>query len=444
MANLSNEFKDSAVTPEVRNLQNRGTIRQPTAKNNLSIAPSNQQFNQALDGAMKKFASVPELIEANQDKIVEAANKVAQFAEISPDIAQRFLERMSSLEAPEELIKIAEAANIPALADNAAALVQNIPELMVIPGLEKVGFLANGLAALEQPIGAAFGALQGAVPRIQGLVGDQIGALVGTAEAALPDLLGMAEQFGEQFASDFGPGLTNVSQGLQQQILANVGGFTGIGNQLTDLTGDALAKLQQAAQLLDAGDIPGQFFMEVQSGIKIPTTVIAKNPMAQGPSYVGKAMFGELNKSIDDMDITKLFPKQMARFPAEELGAGVSSFVMQTFNSFAGSQPMNEMINIVNYGVRTLEDAAPQIKVEAAQLASDVAGKLGVAVDSAIELSRPDNAIPFMGAASSLFTDQKMSIPLDVFQKGFKEASSALNHAQRVSPDFLRTVRALG
>lgn len=430
-AGIEKVLSGTSYSDATTDLSNKGRIRPITPTMNKSLSVGAQQFDQGLKSAQGQIENVTKQIEQNKDKMVKQAEKMASFANIPVDVANDFLDRLVSLKDPADLKNIAAAANIPMLEDFAEELVNNVSELLEIPGLEKTGFLANGLAALEKPFAATFSALEQTAPKLLTLANDMAPDLLGMGTDLLGDLTGVVDQ----------------NLGLAQQMVTQLAGFGNMAfDQLQGLAGDMIPGMQQLADALNSADIagiPSQLMLELESGIQIPTAILAKNPMAQGPSYIGKAMFGELRSTIDSVDMTKLFPKKLAAFPSEELGAGVAGFAFQNFKSFEGTQNLEEMINMVNYGVKQLTDAAPQIKTQAEQLASDVANLMNVPLDIGIELNRPDNVIPFMTAVSSVNTNGAMIIPDKVFQNGIKQAAMVGNELQKVGSDFLRTVQSL-
>ena len=178
---------------------------------------------------------------------------------------------------------------------------------------------------------------------------------------------------------------------------------------------------------------------ELTMGQRLPASAIAKNPMLQQPSFIGKNLFGE--SPTPRIAVEENFAKRIACFPSEKAGAGASSFGMQNFASFGGVMTVAQMVSKTITGSTTPPTSGTTAAV-VAQKTTDVANLLNVSEDQDIEARRSDNAIPYMVAASAVLANQDTSpFSTDTFAEGWKMASAAGNDVQRYNPELLNAVQ---
>lgn len=184
----------------------------------------------------------------------------------------------------------------------------------------------------------------------------------------------------------------------------------------------------------------GNFLSELITGKRIPTNVIAKNPMLQSPSYTGKAFFGELPNPLSNVDIDQLFNKAIAAFPQFSSGTGTSSFTMQNFGSFQQAMPLT---NFVSKFVTGSANIGSDRKMNQIMKIVDVINtQTGSKSTDMIEVNRADNAIPvMMSIATSLSGFDKSIFSASTFQEGWINAQSVANQLMNIDPSFMEAAR---
>lgn len=187
----------------------------------------------------------------------------------------------------------------------------------------------------------------------------------------------------------------------------------------------------------------GNLLSRLVLGQEIPTQIASNNPLLEGPSYIGRAFFGEHSISLPAVD--QLFPKRVAFFSDPQSSSGTTSFKFQNFGSFGGPQTLQNVVsNIIGGNVSGAVSVAAAGFLDnfIGNKANDIGNLLGAAVDSTIDLRRSDNAIPLMiGMASVLANDTKSPFPTSVFSEGWRLASSVGNIIQDRNPEFINTLR---
>jgi hypothetical protein len=309
-------------------------------------------------------------------EIAELEKKAAGIASngtIPVDVIEDFLWILVSVDTIEDLTKIATAIELDALID--ATLLRNPLEIFALPGLEKIAFLANAVAAIIK----AFSAFR---PK---------------------DLL---------YADD------STEESIFDNILSNIGVLSSL-TSLGSSSADIAVKAGGADQIL------GNFMSELVLGTRIPMSVQTQNPMLQPPSYAGKVFFGEAAVSTSLIDIDQLFPKLIAIFSDSSGGAGTSSFGLQNFGSFGGTNTLSDMVNQVAFGTTSFVSGSYK-ETLSTTMVNNVSNLLGVTSDIGIELKRADNAIPFMEAMTrGISGSTDVIFPAQVFQQGWIAASTA-------------------
>ena len=190
---------------------------------------------------------------------------------------------------------------------------------------------------------------------------------------------------------------------------------------------------------LETGDM-GNFLSELIEGKRIPTNVIAKNPMMNAPSYTGKAFFGEAPNAMSNVDIDQLFAKKIAVFGQPSNGVGTSSFSMQNFGSFASSMPLNQFVSKVITGTSDLGSTRKENMINS--IVMGINTFTGSKSTDMVEITRADNAIPIMMAlATKLSGYDKSVFSGSTFQEGWGLAQSVGNALQQQDPGFLEVAR---
>lgn len=190
---------------------------------------------------------------------------------------------------------------------------------------------------------------------------------------------------------------------------------------------------------IETGEM-GNFLSELITGKRIPTNVIAKNPMMQSPSYVGKAFFGESPNSLANVDIDQLFPKMIGVFSQPSNGAGTSSFSMQNFGSFSRSMPLNNFVAKVLTGSSSINSNRKLAQVTS--IVDKINTFTGSTSTDMVDVTRADNAIPVMMALStSLSGFDKSVFSGSTFQNGWSLAQSVGSQMASTNPSFMEAAR---
>lgn len=309
------------------------------------------------------------------------ARSISNYAKIPYDTCEDFLVILCFVDKIQDMIKIADAVQIPELADE--DILRKPMIILNLPQLEKIAFAAQALDGLVNLFRKYINTAQNSPNQSKG---DDMGSILNT-------------------------------------ISSIVGGFGGA----------------SAGPRLDTGDM-GNFLSELITGNRIPMTVIAKNPMLQLPSYVGKAFFGEFPNPMSNIDIDQLFNKPIAIFPKPSSGAGTSSFSMQNFSTFSGSMPIQNFVSKVLTGSA---DITSQRKLnQVTSVLNKVVALTGAKATDTVEITRADNAMPMMMAmASALSGYDKNVFSTSTFQEGWVAAQSVAQTLSQTDPSFMEAAR---
>lgn len=217
-------------------------------------------------------------------------------------------------------------------------------------------------------------------------------------------------------------------------------GSSSILSSLSSIVGGLGGFEQMIGIRLDNANI-GSFLTETITGKKIPTNVIAKNPMMQSPSYVGKAFFGESPNPLPNIDIDQLFNKPIGVFPKPSNGSGTSSFSMQNFGSFSRQMSLSNLVAKFVTGSPTLERGTRKYN-QIMPIVDKINTFTGSRSDETIDIQRADNAIPMMMAMSSVYSGlDKLVFSSKSFTNGWSCAQSAAQQCCNNNPGFLEAAR---
>ncbi|CAB5221311.1 hypothetical protein UFOVP245_123 [uncultured Caudovirales phage] len=386
---------DVSMDSDTQGLIQYGEIQQPGFYGNQELKNSNVAFNNAINTA-RAFAGVASYLmntstptnytRTNNNYILTTAEKNAidkksmqlSLIGIVPyDHLHLFFYILASIDNINDLTYIAQVVGIPELADK--RYIKNIIGVIGIQDIYKVGFLANAVASIDKQF----------APQFQN-----------------------ARNYSDPKNSSF----NNVLQAISAvSSLAEVIGRPG-------------------------GYAIGGYMSELITGTRVPTSKQANNPMLSGPSYAGKAFFGETPVTLPAVD--QMFCRRVASFGTVNGGAGTSSFGMQNFNSFGGSQSITSMVAkvVLNSGVLPPETSA--MGRQLLSLTNNVCNILNVNKNTKIEMRRSDNSIPFMiGMSAVLANDTHTPFGTKVFSEGWKLASSTSNDVQKSNPQYLEVCK---
>lgn len=368
----------------------RGYFRAPSFYGDISASSGHSNFKSGLSSAKKYsgYASAGRDSITNTDLTLlrKIAKEIASYGNVSYEIAEDFLYILINIDKIEDMKKIAEAIDLPELDDE--SILGNASEILSLPNLSKVAYLANALAGLVK----AFARYIRASSKAQ--------------------------------SSGTSP-LSFIQSAL---------GFFG------------LSSSSLAASLMDIGPTEtrlGHFLSEEVLGTRIPTSVIAQNPMKESPSYVGKVFFGENPTSMSLTDITEIFPKKIGVFPSPDKGSGTTSFGFQNLKSLQGAIPINDVINIFSIGKKDTTEGT-YLHTKSQEIQERVRSIIGASSSDKIELNRADNAIPFMIGLSSINAGTETSpFSYQSFQEGWTLSNSLSNYLQKEQNSFISSLRSL-
>lgn len=216
---------------------------------------------------------------------------------------------------------------------------------------------------------------------------------------------------------------------ILDRLSSVVGGFGSFGG--------ATARLQ----LPTSTDAIGNFMSELVTGNRIPMTVIAKNPMLQSPSYVGKAFFGESPTALSNIDIKQLFNKKIGCFPKPSNGSGTTSFGIQNMKSFSSSMSVAGLANKILFGGSMPSEGTKKLR-QLSAIVDQINTFTGSTADEILDIRRADTAIPMMSALSAVASGTDKSVfSTDTFSAGWKLSNSLSNHLQNANPRLMETVK---
>lgn len=380
-------------------LVQKGVYKKPSFYGDQTVSQSHVSFMSGVNTALSwagqaamKFETIKERNENTGYKLTEAefkllqrrASSIANYSKIPYDTCEDFLVILCFVNDIIDMRKIADAVQIPEL-DNPAILRQPM-QILNIPKLEKICFAAQ----------------------------------------ALDGLVNMFRKY------------TTLAQNTPNKS-KDASDVSSILNTMSSLMGGFGGGAASLGPRLELGEM-GNYLSELISGKRVPTNVIAKNPMLQAPSYVGKAFFGEHPNALANFDIDQLFNKAIAVFPQMQSGAGTSAFSMQNFSSFQQAMPLTNFVSKVVTGSPSMDS---QRKINQVMgVVNQITSLTGAKPTDTVEINRADNAIPIMmGIATSLSGMDKPIFSAATFQQGWATAQSVGNQLMNIDPSFMEAAR---
>lgn len=485
------------INRDVAALLQRGIIQQPGFYGSQEIKPSNDQFNNAVNiganlaGLALNMKNTPApgrdyvrtnnnyiLTELERQAIERKSQELASNGVIPVDVLENFFYILAVNESENDLYYIADTIGIPELGQ--PRYIRNIRGICDIQDIWKVGYLANGVASVNQRYSSSYYNIQTYNDYNSGSYGTNFSAAdIGMSLGVIgPQIISTSRYFdGYSGAYRNAPSLsdgaitsainsysliangrsatlppTTISAILNptatmQSEITTVGSsaIAGLLNQ-TPL-GGALAALGPLGGIaLNAllgktgGQAIGGFMSEVITGQRLSTSKMANNPMLVAPSYAGKSFFGEAPVSLPAVD--QIFCRRVGAYGSTQGGTGVMSFGMQNFASFGGSLSIASVVSRMVTGSATPPPTTSYYGQHVNTLTSNLCNSLNVPTTSSIELRRSDNAIPFMIGMSSVIVDETFSpFGSTPFSQGWRLASSTGNDVQKYNPRFLEACR---
>lgn len=371
----------------------RGIYKTPGFYNDSSTSSFSKMFmagvNTALDYAGQVSRKNELVDQRNEDTgyrltkieyttLQKRAQSISNFAKIPYDTCEDFLIILCFVNNIDDMTKIADAVQISELAN--PNILRKPMKILSLPGLEKIGFAAQ----------------------------------------ALDGLINLFRKY--LVAAQNTP---NTEDESSSSIL----------NAISSLVGG----MGSAGPRLETNEM-GNFLSELITGNRIPTNVIAKNPMIQSPSYTGKAFFGELPNALSNVDIDQMFNKMIASFPKPSSGVGTTSFSMQNFGSFQSSMPLIGFVSKIITGSSEISSQRKQNQIQS--VVDKINTFTGSTSNDVVEVARADNAIPIMIAtATALSGFDKAVFSSSSFSSGWGLAQSVGSQLASTNPSFIESAR---
>ena len=313
-------------SPAQRAQMSAGLITRPGFFGNQSVTAAGQAFKNAaesgggMSGVIDAIRQVKDSTNGSISKqtinraydlpwdptiaaeVAKVANKIAQLSNIRFEDAEDFLYILITIDSHEVMIKFATATDIAELAD--ANIMMKPLEILAIPGIEKVAYLADAISAILR----AYRKYTNAENY------DNKGESKSNSDslAAIQTALGLASSF-------FSPEDGGVSYGPMN------------GATPSSILGAGLTKLIR--------------------GKEIPIGVQANNPMLSPLSMIGMMFFGAAPNTVMTMDTDLPINKLIAVFGGMGDGAGYNSFKTKNTGSLSNLQSLGSLINNM-FGVK--------------------------------------------------------------------------------------------
>jgi len=396
------EFTVDEMAAEVQ----RGKVKSPQFFGNQSNSGSYQAFSSAVSmiAGMSSMVStlknnIVEQREDNLFRLTEAeyaelrrvARNIASYGNIPQDVVEDFLVIVCSIDNITDMRLVADGVQIPELANE--SILQQPMEILALRDLRKVAYASS--------------AVEGLVNMFRKYL---IAAQNSTEPAENEDPMAMLNS-------------------LSSLVSGFTSGFGGLGPRLNNS---------------GVEDTVGHFLTELISGKRVPTSVIAKNPAMQSPSYSGKAFFGEAPTAVSNVDIDQLFNKKLGVFPKPSNGAGTTSFGLQNLGSFGGAMSVTNLLGKMFFGTAEVDPNTKKGR-QLDAIVEKVTTITGSSADESIDIRRADTSIPMLQAISACGTNtDKCVFPSNSFSEGWVLSNSVSNDLQTRDPRFMEAVKRFG
>lgn len=375
----------------------KGIYQRPTFFGDASTSQAFSQFMSGVQTALSYAGQASRKNETVTDRnqstgyqltidefklLQKRATSISNYSKVPYDTCEDFLVILCFVDKIKDMEKIADAVQIAELAN--PDILRKPMLILNLPQLEKISFAAQ----------------------------------------ALDGLVNLFRKYISTSSNSPNKGKSEDTSSILSTISSLVGGFAGGAS---------------AGPRLETGDM-GNFLSELITGNRIPMNVIAKNPMLQLPSYIGKAFFGEFPNPMANVDIDQLFNKLIAIFPKNSSGAGTSSFGMQNFSSFSSSMSLTGFVSKVLTG--SSEITSQRKLNQVTSVMNKVISLTGASATDSVDIMRADNAIPLMMAMSSALSGfDKNIFSASTFQDGWIAAQAVAQQLSSTNPEFMEAAR---
>ncbi len=347
---MANQILNSTTLSAIQ----KGDFQQPGFYGNQELKESNNTFNNAIQigaqllgvAAALKFASPPPvnyvrtpqnyiLTDLEKAVILSKSTELASFGVVPQDTLENFFYILAANQNQSDLEYIADVIGIPDLGQ--PRYIRNIRDITQIQDIYKIGYLANGVASINQRYAPQYRNIEQYGDYTQNSVGDVLSAVaLGTTLGVIgPSIIETAGIFnahtgvlknapalsigainqsinlysglssGASLAPATISAILNPTATIQSQATLIASGainsllsatpLGGVLSSLGPLGGIAMGVLLQQV----GGNAVGSFMSEVLTGQRIASSMLANNPMLTPPSMAGKSFFGEDRRSAD-------------------------------------------------------------------------------------------------------------------------------------------------
>ena len=411
-----------------------------------------------------------------KESIYNKSVELASFGVVPQDTLENFFYILAANENQNDLEYIANVIGIPDLGQ--PRYIRNIRDITQIQDIYKVGYLANGIASINQRYAPQYTNIQQYDDYTQSSGGDilsavALGTTLGVIGPAIIETAGIFNAHSGILKNAPALSTTAINQsinlysGLSSGIVLDPNTISAVLNptatiqsQATTIAASAISSLLGATPLggvLNSlgplggiamgvllqqvgGNAVGSFMSEVLTGQRIASSTLANNPMLTPPSMAGKSFFGEAPISLPAVD--QVFCRKIGAFGTPTGGTGVVSFGMQNFASMGGALSIASVVSNLVTGSSAIPSPATFYGQQVATMTSDLCNNMNVPVTSLIEMRRSDNAIPLMLGMSAVMVGENFSpFGSRPMTQGWALASSTANDIQKYNPQYLNACR---
>ena len=408
--------------------------------------------------------------------IERKSHELASFGMVPYDTLETFFYILAGIESPYDMQYVSSVTGIDELYD--PMYVRNINAVCAIPSIYKVGYLANGVASINQryagqygnvdyygnyaqsstgniisnvnysnnlgvigmvalSVASNFNGFSGPLARAPSLSSYSISSSVG-ALSSYSTGASMSPQF---YSAVLNPTATtkNYATLAGQKAIGSLLNMTPIGGAMGSF--GALGGVV-AGMLLgqSGGNAVGGYMSQVLFGQRMRSSQIANNPMLVPPSYAGRAFFGEAPISFPATD--QVFCRRVGSYGSMNGGTGVVAFGMQNFGSFGGAMTVASLVSNLILGSSEPPPPTTYMGQQMQLTTGQIASILNVQPFSTIEPRRSDNSIPFLLGMSAAIVGETFSpFGSKPFTEGWRLAASTGNDVQKYHPRYLEVAR---
>ena len=197
---------------------------------------------------------------------------------------------------------------------------------------------------------------------------------------------------------------TNIQQTSQDtSILDSISAFLGMGSG------------GESVDLASFENIIGVLKYFLENGERPPTTLISNNPTLNGPSFRSQKYFGEMMNYVIAVD--QPLKTKVAVFPSPVNGSGSMFDGFNTSSLYSGLTTINDIVTAtMSKGISNTSFMQSHIDNSLVKVTS----LLNVTGNTAVDLTRADDAIPLASSLSAAISNRDESpFTIDNFKNGW-------------------------